>query len=217
MELCKGYEARKWAALNVRLEQGDRDAWDEAIGVFERRIEERYLRCVDRLLEQDTQENLNTAPGFTVMAICCLLIDTLNGFYGKPRSEPEKCPVCKRRPPPDTRRAFVDFLTSSTHFHRDFDRNAASDFSQNVRNAVLHSAETRSGWLIRKDEPAERIVEKKGPHHYLLNRTRFFAALRREFSDYLNRLRAGGENGLRRRFRDRMTEICKSDPELQPE
>jgi hypothetical protein len=92
--LCSGFRKSEWPDLKMRLEKGDENAWSEAIGVFERRMRERFFSSIDALIASDAKRNqapLNAkskkgayVPGFSIMALCCLLIDTLQGFEKSP-------------------------------------------------------------------------------------------------------------------------------------
>lgn len=58
MELCVGFTSDEWRdELRPKLESNDRDAWEEAIGVSERRLKERFLRCIEALLKLDQTES----------------------------------------------------------------------------------------------------------------------------------------------------------------
>jgi hypothetical protein len=91
--LCFRFLKSEWQNLKTRLEQGDESAWSEAIGVFERRMRERFFSSIDALVAADTKPDLAPPtqsqidpciPGFSIIALCCLLIDTLQGFREKP-------------------------------------------------------------------------------------------------------------------------------------
>ena len=211
-----------WAELRPRITSGDEGAFAQAVSIFERRMEERFFRCIDDLLLNDAavEENWGnrdvalTVPGFAVLSICSLLMETLHAFYighvmkswqqpfgpcGYPHG------ACIKIPP--TSRSLSDFLRDSSHF-RDFNSKMRQSFGANIRNALLHDAETRSGWVIRMDDPTDKIVEKQG-EQYVLNRTKFYAALRSEFYDYLARLRGNSHPELRANFLIKMDAICQ--------
>jgi len=99
--------------LVERLKSGgqvhDQD-WQQAITVFDKRMRERFWLCIEASLDIKTEplEPLNGAnpdrllpketlitTGFAIMALCCLLIDTLQFFYaGEQAREPHQgCPT----------------------------------------------------------------------------------------------------------------------------
>jgi hypothetical protein len=224
MEICKGFTVADWRKFRPRLNDDDKQAWSEAIGVFERRMRERFFRCIDRLLEADCHslKSEPVVPGFSITALCCLLVETLQSFWVGGRSDPqgnptETCtfPNGKCAKEPSTARAFKDFLSRSRHFSPDFPNSKVrGDFAVNVRNALLHEAETRGGWLIRRTDPPKHIVEKRDGT-YILNRTRLYVALCKEFVDYLALLRDPSNAERRQHFLKKMDSICQTEPGIE--
>ena len=111
-QLCRGFTDEQWRGLKVRLihngdVQSDEAAWECAITVFERRITERFFSCIEALENADTKGDIDpptaappdcsmlpkegsgiVVPGFAIVGLCCLLIETLASF-----GETEKIPV----------------------------------------------------------------------------------------------------------------------------
>lgn len=224
MEICKRFTVADWQKLRPRLNDDDKQAWSEAAGVFERRMRERFFRCIDRLLKTDCDSSTSepVVPGFCIMGLCCLLVDTLQSFYEGGRVKPqvpaaEECTYPKGRclKEPSTARAFKDFLKKSPHFNKDFHNSRiCGDFAEYVRNALLHEAETRKGWLIMRSVPKDRIVKKNGGA-YILNRTKFYEALQQDFSDYLGQLLDPSNPTLRKHFVDKMDSISRTEPGVE--
>jgi hypothetical protein len=95
------------------------------------RLKERYIDPVTALDPQGKN-------GFAIMALSCLLMETLESFYqGWAKS-------------PDSARAFCYFFDR----HRRFDmfRGYSQEFYKNVRCGILHQGETTSGWTITRNE-----------------------------------------------------------------
>lgn len=217
--LCYDFSTTDWEELSQRL-GGDESAWPTAIGVFERRMKERFFSCIDALVKADTKpdsnggsDDGNCIPGFSIMALCCLLIETLQGFRQKcpaPSSPAGPCsfphgPCIK--PSAGTNQQFVEFLRRPS-FKQAFGRDkVAKSFVDGIRNGILHEAETRK-WVIWRSEPQGQIV---GLHEdgYALNRTVFYDAIQEEFKSYLAELRDSSKSELRKRFREKMDKICK--------
>ena len=94
------------------------------------RFTERYitpLRCDPELKH-----------GFCTMAICCLMIETLESFWrgwdnSRKQSELAFCSFFDRNQNLSTFNGYV------------------TDFYKNVRCGILHQAETMNGWHIRRD------------------------------------------------------------------
>lgn len=220
MELCVGFTSDEWRSrLRPRLDGDHDEAWQEAASILERRLKERFLCCIEALLKLDKIENLSepVRPGFSVMALCCLLVETLEFYRGGGRTMevPEAHEAAPRTGGPPTAKNFKGFLKRSKYFNRDFyNSDICGDFAINVRNGILHEAETRGGWLIERSRPHEKIVEKiKGG--YILNRTAFYGALRSELDEYLDQLRDPANNDLRRNFLKKMDELCESAPQSE--
>jgi len=240
MLICSFFRAEEWSELRMQLVQGDENAWSRAIHVFECRMKERFFSEIELLLRSGKTGSQSIVPGFAIMALCCILVETLQAFYEGHVMEPpqtpenpcqypegdclkvplavettEKCAFpdhpCVKTPP--TARSFAHFLKGSPHFS-DFNGRARSSFSIQIRNGLLHDAETRGGWLIRESDPKEKILERRG-QHYVLNRSRFYSALNAEFKDYLVRLGDSTKHTLRNNFLKKMDNICQFEPTVE--
>ncbi|MFQ5829494.1 MAG: hypothetical protein ACE5JD_10115 [Candidatus Methylomirabilia bacterium] len=238
-QICRGFTDEQWKRLRKRL--GGRDgqiyndetAWGCAVDVFERRMRERFLSCIEALEKADSQLEKEVAPGapaecstlpkdngkrivvpgFAVVALCCLLIETLQSFREAPEQPAQVVGPCSYprgrciRLPSSTRDLFIKFLQLPA-FHGEFDdRKIAKRFVQGIRNGILHEAETRR-WLIWRGEPQGRIVEPLG-NRYALNRTGFYRALKTEFEKYLQELRDPAKQQQRERFVKKMDDVVR--------
>ena len=198
-ELCFGFLKSEWQELSQRLDGSDEGAWAQGVGVFERRMRERFLSSIDALFAADTKPDsspLDSAhreeciPGFAIMALCCLVIETLQGFREARSGTNERCIMFLRRPA----------------FGEAFNGQVAKRFASGIRNGILHDAETRK-WVIWREEPAGEIVAKED-NGYALNRSLFYAALKEEFESYLRELRDPANKELRQRFKKKMCDLC---------
>ncbi|HLG95894.1 MAG TPA: hypothetical protein VKX49_06245 [Bryobacteraceae bacterium] len=220
--LCFGFSKSDWQSLTARLNNGDENAWSQAIGVFERRMRERFFSCIDALINADTKPDSRAPearvsndciPGFSILALCCLLIDTLQGFREKPSHPPVPTGPCIFptrpciRPLTGTAEQFKSFLRRPAFGETFRDEGVAARFVNGIRNGVLHEAETRK-WVIWRDKPAGQIVAPEDDG-YALNRTLFYAAVNKEFDSYLQELREPSNTELRNRFKKKMDDICK--------
>jgi hypothetical protein len=210
VQLCRGFSVSQWESLHPQLDNGDPKAWTCAIDVFERRMRERFLSSIDSLIQSDSRLDVSTqdsppdcstlpddgdrsvvVPGFAIMALCCLLIETLQSFRAGGQSTADVFRIFLRRP----------------SFRNEFnDDKLVTSFVGGVRNGVLHEAETR-GWTIRRDGPPERIVASDGDR-FILNRTSFYLAVRDEIEKYVAELRDPINEALRHRFVDKMSDIA---------
>jgi hypothetical protein len=132
-------------------------------------------------------------PGFAIMGLCCLLVETLTLFLSlEGKTDKER---------------FIRFLQLPS-FKKSFsDPDLAQAFWDGIRNGILHEAETRK-WLIWRDRPEDQMVDKRN-ELFILNRTLFLAALRREYASYLKVLRSQQEIALKTTFVKRMNQIVK--------
>jgi hypothetical protein len=239
-QICRGFTDDQWRALKKRLisngvVQDDEAAWDCAIKVFERRIKERFLSCIEALEQADSRADVEVpicapadcstlpedgnkkivVPGFAIMALCCLLIETLQSFRQAPRPPAQAGGPCSYpqgsciKPQPSGGKLIKEFLQLASFggAFTDNDGEAAKEFVSGIRNGILHEAETR-GWVIWRDQPEGRIVEREDKR-YRLNRTEFYQALRHEFEAYLGELRDTQKTDLRKRFIEKMDHIVE--------
>ena len=102
MQICRGFTVGKWQQLSGRLSLAapDEKDWQCAISVFERRIHERYLSCIETLQANDSNSDIDVSPsdgstlprdlitivvpGFSIMALCRLLVETLHSLREGP-------------------------------------------------------------------------------------------------------------------------------------
>ena len=220
--LCFGFPKTKWKDLSRKLDDGDQDAWAEGIGVFERRMRERFFSSIDALFDADTKPDLPSAdlpnkkhciPGFSIMALCCLLIETLQSFREEaphrsdptgPCTFPDPGPCIK--PPSGSNQQFRAFLCRPA-FGTTFDETTANKFIDGIRNGIIHDCETRK-WVIWRDEPKDKIVATEGDG-FAVNRGLFYAAVELEFESYLQELRDPANRALRERFKKKMDDLEK--------
>jgi hypothetical protein len=200
--LCLGFSTTDWKALAPRLNGNNESAWGEAIGVFERRMRERYFSSIDALFAADTKAHRSSTnckngghcvPGFSIMALCCLLIETVQRF--------------RESSPDNTAQKFKKFLRRPAFNGTFVDDRIVECFVNGVRNGILHEAETRK-WVIRRDEPKGTIAspEEDG---FALNRTLFYGAVKTEFETYLTELSEPENQDLRAMFQTKMNDLCK--------
>lgn len=173
------YWLSDWQGLNFEVEAD----WQKAIDIVEDRIKGRFVRWIDQIVDEDFS-------GFVVVALDCLLLETLYGFQQGQSTR-------------DTQRLYAHFLTSSMRFG--FDQPTATFFYKDVRCGIVHDTETRRGWIIRWD-PQEHIVEKDKDGNFIMNRSMFHAAIKGELDDWLERLR-NGDTDAREKMKKRMQDI----------
>lgn len=174
-DLCFGFSVQDWKLLLPRLHQGDEDAWSIAIGVFERRMTERYFSCIEALEYADTKPDVAKAdatqspgapeldtteerheciPGFAIVGLCCLLIESIQEFREereRMNTEQGPCTFPQGRciaPSSGTNERFKAFLRHPA-FNGVFSEDLAKEFCNGIRNGIMHQAETRGGDLAK--------------------------------------------------------------------
>jgi hypothetical protein len=79
MQIAPGVEAKKWRAL--KLDNPASPDWPEAVRILEARIHERFIDPVDHLIASEEAKPITERRfGFTVLAVDCLLVETLGAF-----------------------------------------------------------------------------------------------------------------------------------------
>lgn len=144
------------------------------------RFTERYLRPI------------NVSPefknGFTMMAVSCLMIESLESF---------------RRGWPNTKRkskaAFESFFSYWKHF--DNFRPVSNAFYEHIRCGLLHQAEATGGWRIVRKGPL--LLERT------INATKFVNTLEKVLDAYASELSNGiWDSEVWKNFRKKMNAIC---------
>ncbi len=187
MRISPHYTTEDWRRIDFSKEEG----WQKAIDIFEDRIRGRFLDIIDRIQNQ-------TYSGFAVLALDCLLIETLQQF----REGVEQTPHGR------SKEYFVRFLTESS-FKEFFDEKKAKIFYDQIRCGILHQAEVKgsSRVIIREGTPLVSFTEDgKG---LIINRRLFHSQLVKEFENYVSSLRCPTNSDLRERFRKKMEYICR--------
>lgn len=152
-----------------------------AIGEFLRqRFAERYFQPI---------EFSQKKHGFLIMAVCCLLIETLESFHqGKRDGKGSK-----------TFSAFFAHDTELKVFGKDLGQ-GPDWFYKNIRCGILHQSETKGGWRILRKGELLNVSDKT------INATKFLAELSRAINDYAKKLQT--DDVLWGRFKTKMKFIC---------
>lgn len=159
------------------------------------RYEDRFLAPIELLrLAPDTR----VGYGFAVMALCCLLVETIESYRkGWPSSHGPDLNALAQRPenqaataecklvPPfpgvDSKTAFSDFFNEPNH--RPFFTGVnGSDFYTEIRCGLLHQAQTKGGWRITRSGAFWDTNNKT------INRDEFAVRTAECFENYLREL-----------------------------
>jgi hypothetical protein len=153
------------------------------VSFVENRFLERYIKPVSG----------ESRHGFAIIAICCLMIESLVSFRRGWNSSEE-----------NGDKVFADFFRT----HEPFNGLApvANRFYGHVRNGLLHQAETTGGWRIRRDggplfDPESKTIEAD----------RFRDAVEEALRKYCDELRDNTwDSDVWKGFRRKVDAICRN-------
>lgn len=146
--------------------------WSKKPDFLKQRLRERYIDPIERLKPEDKN-------GFNIMAVSCLMIETLESFYqglGDTRGESGKC--------------FKLFFARQPRFKVIQGAGLAASFYSDVRCGILHQGEARGGWTISRSGAMFDRASMR------LNATAFHRQLALALSDYCNELATPPAGGL---------------------
>ena len=196
IEIAPTFSCDDWDRLKTKLDPNGEwvaspTQWQRAIEVVERRIQTRFLAPADQL---------QSVPyaGFAIMALDCLLIETLQAFKSGKHAENFK----------ESRKAYEAFLTSSPRFQKYFSSARVQDFYTNVRNGLLHDGETRGGWLVKANAQYD-LVDPQSNGFVIVNRQRFHDALVKDFKAYVHDLSGPARKDFRKNLVSALSDLCK--------
>lgn len=188
LRISPHYTVSHWQALDFSREED----WQKGVNILEDRMRGRFLEPICRMERY-------TYAGFAVLALDCLLIETLQQFReGVAETPPGESPTF-----------FVRFLTE-TSFGGYFSKETARMFYEQIRCGILHQAEVKgtSRILITEDVPLVKYTDDS--QGLVINRKRFHAQLQQEFEAYVARVRDPSNQELREKFKEKMNYICRA-------
>lgn len=178
---------------------------DKLVSFIRNRFMERFIIPMDMEMNEDFKNDCKSnfllskyrplKHGFCTMAICCLMIETLQSFRkGLPDTRGQ------------TRDVFLDFFKENKDFQLNNDCLRES-FYEGVRCGILHQAETTDGWKICRDGELISVEGKK------INATKFLREMRKVLENYCEDLKRSEWNekrGLWHNFLKKMEVIIKN-------
>jgi hypothetical protein len=158
----------------------------------------RYIEPADLLINEDSKrENALRRYGFSILALDCLLIETLQSFSSGLTDSKKQ-----------SKEMFRQFLTSRESFRKYFSEEEAVEFYFKFRCGILHQAEVMGTWLLKSTGPMKGKKKDGTPY---LNRTKFHEALKLEIDCYCDELRNPVNTDLRRNFKKKMDYIARKE------
>jgi hypothetical protein len=194
MYIAPNVHAEEYKRLN--LDYDDSPDWGRAIEIFKLRISSRYLEPVDLLIKEDSKLSpIDRRFGFSILAIDCLLIETLQSFR-------EGLTDTKGK----SKDMFVNFLTQRQSFKEHFIEKDAKKFYEDIRCGILHQAEIMGDTLLWS---VGMVKGKKGDGIPYINRTKIHELIKKEVDLYCDELRNKDNIDIRKKFRKKMDFIAR--------
>ncbi len=197
MKISKEYFADDWCKL--KLNENIEEDWQKAIDILEARLTERFLEPVDILINAEESEDAHEKKfGFTILAIDLLLMETLQAFK-------EGLETTERK----SKQTFTNFLRDSPHFSKYFTTDELREkFYKEFRCGILHQAEVQSDearvWSVGE-------LYKDYGSFYTVNRTKIHENLKKDFEDYIKKLRDTNSKEERKLFKKKMDAIARKN------
>jgi hypothetical protein len=195
MQIAPGVDAAVWQ----RLKLGDPNSvdWVTAIDILASRIHDRYIAPVDYLITSEANKPASERRfGFTVLAIDCLLVETLGAFIEGFEDTDGK-----------SKKTFCAFLRTRKQFAAEFRTDdLAKNFYEQFRCGILHQAEIGGENQVWSVGPLLRVEGNA----ITINRNKFHDCLKAEFQAYLSELRDPRNLVLRENFCKKMDFISRT-------
>ena len=171
--------------------------WNRAVEIFDSRIQSRYFEPVDLLIKDDEKRSpIKRRYGFSIMAIDCLLIETLQSFRDGLTDTKNK-----------SKEMFKKFLTEREGFREHFkDPTQAEKFFYDFRCGILHQAEIMGPSLLWS---VGLLKGEKMDGTPYINRTKVHEVLKDELKRYVDELRDQANSELRKKFIIKMNFIAR--------
>jgi hypothetical protein len=181
MYISPRYNVSNWKILNFSTPSD----WRTAVRVLEDRLNARFFDAAEAIDQQDF-------AGFAVLALDCLLIETLQQFKEGVDETPRR----------KGEQYFVNFLTTAP-FSSYFTKASAAKFYCHFRCGILHQAEIKASSKVRP-----LVAPTPDGKGLIINRKLFHATLRKAFAAYLRALRNRSDALLCQHFVKKMNYIC---------
>lgn len=185
--LSPKYKKNDFRDLHLSVDSND-DVWRKAVEIFTDRIEGRFLSQI-QILTNDINTN-----GFSIMALNCLLIETMFQFK-----------IGKKTTPTSNSDQYSNFLqdTFPTVF-TSYD--SAKAFYSDIRCGILHSAQTKgcskltcdNSYVVRYDDGGVTVSVEQ-----------FSTLLNQYFEEYTQKLLDSSQVLLRTNFIKKMRYVCR--------
>ena len=182
-----------WYKENYKVTEYDDDCNQENV---ERLADFIYGRFYERYLQPFEKMNLDIKNGFSIMAIACLMIETLENFWRGSKETPRG----------RGNEYFESFFSRCSHSNNYLSVFQGLKFYKYIRCGILHQAETKGGWKVRRDGPLLKEETKT------INATKFLGQLNEYLKWYREELKKRDfkTDEIWKNFRKKMKAIKKN-------
>lgn len=187
---------KKEEFINLHLDsRSDERDWNFAIEIFEDRIRGRYLDIIDRIVNNGCL----MVDGFSVMALNCLLIETLlqfkNGWDETKNSNRDE---------------YSKFLKEEFP-HVFTNKDLALKFYSDIRCGILHSAQTKNGSQLTVNKKyVVAVINTNRGKRISVDVVGMSRIVKNYYSDYIEKLRNVSNVALRDCFFKKMDHLCRN-------
>jgi len=183
LKISPKFNSDDWYALN----RAEADHWLRAARIVKDRLNGRFLRYAGNCLRSEYS-------GFVVLSIDSRLLETLQQFkegivHGHGQS-----------------RRLIKACLAGPRFQPDFDEAAREAYWLDIRCGLLHQAEARNMWLVRRGEP--RMLRTTPGGGFVIDVKLFHRAVRESLNDYLREIARPDNGELRDNLWTKMDAIC---------
>lgn len=143
-----------WGNLEMLLKKEDDKNWGLAFHFFEERIKTRYFNPIYAILSMD----LLSGEGFAVVNLQCSLIETIESFINGWKFSTDPYGWYKNKivlgqndkQITKNQRIFESFFNNRDPFKNYSQKISGETFYTDVRCGLLHEAQTKNNWKIKK-------------------------------------------------------------------
>lgn len=165
------------------------------VEIFYDRLEGRFLKPIRLII--NGEKDISNFSGFSILALDCLIIETLQQFYSGENETKGSGTT-----------AFWHFFESSPYFKDNFSMKTTEIFYSHFRCGLLHQAQTKKKSLIRIGENTMiSQVSDNIDDGLIVDRAKFHEAIEQEIKHYINLLE-NNDTKLRINFVVKMRFIC---------
>lgn len=193
IELARYYDDKGYRVLVTiknYLEFVDGQNRDEISSFVYQRLYSRYLKPFNYNSNEYKEQYKN---GFSIMANCCLLIETIQSFKNGWEDSDRK-----------SWKAFKQFLSTDKNFVEL--KKEGQAFYDHVRCGILHQGETTGGWLINRE--GNKLFDEET---LTINATEFAKRLEKSLREYSMQLKAEKwDSELWDNFRTKMRKVISN-------